>query len=247
MISIALNHSSLTGLIFPLLFGAFVPLISSVTNNLGPYDGLSGAIGQTMAWGAPYLLGRIYLNSFAGMRQLAVGVFWGGLIYVPLCLFETVSHINLHGLIYRFQLSGQTEQFALRLGGYRPAVFLSHGLALATWMMFVTLMGLVLWQTKTIKQVRNIPMSWLVGLLFLTFILLRSTGAYFLLFVAIVIVLSAQRYGMSFFILAPTGRNVLFTCILVQLVFFPGQQLIDFLEKFIDPERLQSLGFRPYE
>ena len=227
----------------PILVWCICPFVSSITNDLGAYDGLSGTIGQTVAWGVPYFLGRIYLNNFAGMRQLAIGVLLGGLIYAPLCLFESVARINLHGLIYRFQLSGQTAQFALRLGGYRPAVFLEHGLALSMWMMFVTLIGFVLWQTKVVKQIHNIPISWLVILLLITFILLRSTGAYFLLFAALVVMFAAQQYGISLLFWLLLGGMSIYLYLGV-IGSFPGQQIIDFLAQFIDPARLQSLGFR---
>jgi len=192
-----------------------------------------------MSWGVPYFLGRIYLNTFSGLRQLAVGIFWGGLIYAPLCLFETATRINLHGLIYRFT-AGAAD---LRYGGYRPSVFLQNGLALGTWMMFATLMGVVLWRTKTIKQIRNIPISWIVGFLLTAFILVKATGAYFLLVMALIIVITAQWYGTGLLLWILLGSLFIYLYLGV-IGDFPGQEIIDFLVKFIDPDRLQSLGFR---
>lgn len=223
----------------PIIIWCLCPFASSMTNGLGAYDGFSSTISQTMGWGVPYFLGRIYLNSFYGLRQLAIGIFWGGLIYAPLCILETATHINLHGLIYRFT-AGSAD---LRYGGYRPSVFLQNGLALGTWMMFATLMGIILWRTKTIKQIRNFPMSWVISFLLLAFILVKATGAYFLLVMALIIVFTAQLYGTGLLLWLLIGG--MFTYLYLGVVGeFPGQEVIDFLANFIDPDRLQSLGFR---
>ena len=223
----------------PIAVWCLCPFASSITNGLGAYDGVSSTIAQTMSWGVPYFLGRIYLNNFAGLRQLAIGIFYGGLLYAPLCLFETATHVNTHGLIYRFT-AGASD---IRYGAYRPSVFLQNGLVLGTWMMFATLMGVVLWRTKVIKQVRNIPITWVLGFLLLTFIAVRATGAYFLLLAALTIVLAAQAYRTGFLLWVIVGGMFVYLYLGV-VGDFPGQQIIDFLTNFFDPDRLQSLGFR---
>jgi len=64
----------------PMLIWCLCPIPSQLINNLSP---VSPTIGQILQWGLPYFLGRIYLNDLAGVRQLAVGIFYGGLVYVP--------------------------------------------------------------------------------------------------------------------------------------------------------------------
>ena len=80
----------------PMLIWCFCPFASSMANGLGAYDGFSAALDQTVTWGVPYFLGRIYLNNLAGVRQLAVGVFVGGLSYVPFCLIESRLSPQMH-------------------------------------------------------------------------------------------------------------------------------------------------------
>ena len=55
-------------------------MASSLHNGLGVYDGLSAIFEQTVAWGMPYLLGRLYFTDYAGMRELA----WGVMARLPL-------------------------------------------------------------------------------------------------------------------------------------------------------------------
>ena len=72
----------------PMAVFCVCPVASSLTNGLGAYDGFSGALATITRWGIPYFVGRVYLNNLEGLRELAIGVFISGLVYVPLCLFE---------------------------------------------------------------------------------------------------------------------------------------------------------------
>ncbi len=223
----------------PIVIWCLCPFASSMTNGLGAYDGFSSLISRSMDWGAPYFIGRLYLNNFSGLRQLAVGIFIGGLVYIPCCLFEIATHVNLHGLIYRFTVRAAD----IRYGGYRPSVFQRNGLVLGTWMMFASLMGIVLWRTKTVRQILNIPVSWLVVALVVTFILVKATGAAVLLLVALAIVLTGMWYNTGLLMWIFLGGIFIYLFLGV-IGDFPGQQIIDFLGHFFDPDRLQSLGFR---
>lgn len=223
----------------PMVVWCLSAFASSITNGLGPYDGFSSTIGRALSWAVPYFLGRIYLNNFAGLRQLADGIFLGGLAYIPFCLFEAATHVNSHALIYRFTVGAAD----IRYGGYRPSVFQPNGLVVGTWMMFALLMGIVLWRTKAIKQVQNFPISWLISALLIAFILVKATGAAFLLVVGLAIVLAPRRYGTGALLWLLLGGTFIYLYLGV-IGEFPGQKIIDFLEQFIDPDRLQSLGFR---
>ena len=97
-------------------------------------------LNQTVTWGIPYFLGRIYFNDLQGLRELSVAIFIGGLIYVPFCLYEIRFSPQLHRLLYGYHQHDFSQTF--RFGGYRPMVFMQHGLMVGMWMGMATLAGI---------------------------------------------------------------------------------------------------------
>ncbi|MEP0844221.1 MAG: O-antigen ligase domain-containing protein [Phycisphaerae bacterium] len=156
-----------------------VPIGSALSNDLGIYEGLSGAAQQVLTWGIPYLFGRVYFNDVKACRILAVGIVIGGLAYVPLCLFEMRMSPQLHRLLYGIH----AERFstAYRLGGYRPMVFLSHGIELGLFMACASLAACWLWRTRSVPKVLNLTIGWAALVILGTTVLCRSLGALVLL------------------------------------------------------------------
>lgn len=179
----------------PILIYCICPFFSSITNGLGAYDGASETLYQTVRFGLPYFIGRIYLNNLFGLNQLAKSIFFSGLIYLPLCLYEIRFSPQLHNMIYGYHAHSFAQ--TMRYGGFRPTVFMIHGLEVGMWMMAVTLIGIWLWQAKAIKKVWFIPIPWLVFALVVTFILLKSTGAYLYLIYGIFILFTAKLFRRS--------------------------------------------------
>jgi hypothetical protein len=228
----------------PMAIWCFIcPLASSLTNDLGLYDGVAATLDKTMTWGAPYFLGRIYLNTLGGLRQLAVGIFIGGLVYVPLCLFESRFSPQLHRIVYGGHAFADFSQ-AMRLGGFRPTVFMQHGLAVGAFMMAATLIGIWLWQTNVLKRVWNVPMAWLVAVMFLTFILLRSTGALGLFALGIAILFIAKQFRTALPVYLVIGAIVIYLYINAETRVYFTDQLIGYLSEILPPDRVGSLEFR---
>jgi hypothetical protein len=227
----------------PMLIWCLCPFASSMANGLGAYDGFSEALDQTVTWGVPYFLGRIYLGNLSGMRQLAVGVFVGGLSYVPLCLIESRLSPQLHRWVYGYHASAGFDQ-AYRLGGYRPTVFMNHGLAVGAWMMAATLAGIWLWKTGTIKQLWDIPMNWLVITLLITFVLCRSTGAYVLLVIGVVLIFLSNWLRTALPVLLVLLSMCIYLYINSMTETYFTDQLVTVMSKVFPPERVQSAEFR---
>ncbi len=227
----------------PMLVWCLCPYASSMTNGLGAYDGFSGALEQTVTWGVPYFLGRIYLNDLAGLRQMAVGIFVGGLTYVPLCLIESRLSPQLHQWVYGYRSFGDFSQ-SYRLGGYRPLVFMNHGLAVGAFMMAATLSGIWLWKTGVIKQVWNIPIKQLVIVLLITFILCRSTGAYIMLLLGLALMFGSTRLRSALPVLVLIVGMCSYLYINAMTEIYFTDQLVGVMKKIFPPERVQSVEFR---
>ncbi len=179
----------------PMAVWFLVPLASSITNGLGLYDGVSGVFGAVVLWGLPYFIGRLYFNNLEGLRELAVGVFIGGLIYIPLCLYEIRMSPQLHTLLYGFHQHSFAQ--TIRFGGWRPTVFMQHGLAVGMWMTAASLIGVWLWSSGSARRILQIPIGLLVVPLLVTTILCKSLGALVLLAVGVILVFGIRQFRLS--------------------------------------------------
>jgi hypothetical protein len=226
----------------PMLVWCLCPLASSLTNDLGWYDGFSGVFYQTVTWGLPYYLGRLYLNTWDGLRKLATYIFIGGLIYIPLCLFELRMSPQLHRMLYGFHARSDFIQ-TIRYGGYRPTVFMEHGLMVGAWMMSAALIGVWLWRTQTLKQLWGIPIKWLVAALLLTNILVKSTGAILLLIFGLFIIFLSTRFRTSILVLMVIAAISLHLYLGVSGN-FPGDRIVAVVSSTLNEERAQSMQFR---
>lgn len=229
----------------PMMMWCICPFLSSMANGLGPYDGFSSSMDQTISWGAPYFLGRLYLSDLAGMRQLATGIFVSGLIYSPLCIFENFMSPQLHRIFYGFNAVEDLSQ-SIRYGGFRPVVFMEHGLMVGMWMMAGTLCGLWLWRTGVLKEVWGIPMSLLWPWQFFTFLMARSTGAYlyFMMGVGILLVAMIFRTALPKFMLMALIITYLSMAVTGNFSEEKGDRIVDFIANTVGPDRAQSIEFR---
>lgn len=226
----------------PMFVWCVCPFVSSMSNDLGWYDGATAVIAQAAIWGVPYYLGRIYLNDLDGLRKLAIGIFTGGLIYIPLCLLEIRISPQLHRIFYGFAAHDDFSQ-TIRYGGYRPTVFMEHGLMVGAWMIAATLIGIWLWKADVIRQLWGIPVGWLVAALLVTSVLVKSTGALILLGIGIVILFVAKWFRTAFALSLVMGIISLYLYLAVTGTFV-ADQIVSSMSGVLPQERVASLEFR---
>ena len=227
----------------PMLIWCICPLFSSITNSLGVYDGINEAITKTVTWGLPYFLGRFYLNNLAAQRELAINIIKGGLLYVPLCIYEGRMSPQLHNIFYGYYPHASGIAQSYRLGGYRPMVFMRHGLMLGMWMMMVALIGFWLWKAKAVQRLWNIPIERIVILCTLTFIWCRSTGAYGYFLYGLIILFSAKWLRSSIPLLLLI-LGIIYYLYTSATGHFDSEGIVSLVGNLINPERAQSLEYR---
>lgn len=226
-----------------LVYSVISPFASSITNGLGAYDGLSQTLATSVLWGGPYFLGRLYLSDLEGLRQLAIGILMSVVVYSPLCLYETRFAPMLHKNIYGFFAHPSGISQAIRYGGYRPMVFMYHGLWVGVWMMGGTLAAIWLWRTGVIKKLWNIPMNLLVLGLLVIFVLLKSTGAWVLAAIGIAVLFVGNFFRTSLTLLA-LAFYISFSLYNSAMGNVDIDKTISSMSRFFGPDRLQSLQFR---
>ncbi len=232
----------------PIIVFCLSSFFSSIANGLGAYDGVSATLDKVTEWFIPYFLGRLYFTNLDDLRDLCVGLLVGGLIYIPFCMFEMVMSPRLHKIVYGFRLASLTQ--ARRWGGWRPSVFMRHGLMVGMWMITASLAGLHLfktghldWLAKYIK-VKVKPVLIIAFLVFIS-ILCKSTGAIMLMAVGWMVLRFSLRRGTRLPILLLMFIPILYVVMRTNGT-WSGLALSDLLtNKLHMPEdRVQSMSFR---
>jgi hypothetical protein len=225
----------------PMLIWCICPLFSSLSNDLGLYDGISAALNQTMSWGSPYIIGRIYFNDLNSIKEFAIGIFIGCIIYMPLCWYEMRMSPTLHHTFYGF-----TQHYFLqsyRYGGWRPMVFMSHGLAVGVWMVSGSLIGLWLWISGGFKKIMGISIGFVNWILLLTSMLCRSTGAIGLFILGMGALFYAKRFKSKIIVICLALLPIIYLPVRAT-GYWDGDNLCHFLYDHFNKQRALSLYTR---
>src|SRR5689334_15199358 len=144
----------------------FSPVVTALLNSdpvqigrtdlpgVGLYDGLSSALSQFVMV-LPLLLGRELLRSPEDTLEILRTIVIAGLIYSLPMLFELRMSPVLSIWVYGIT-PGEMQQ-AFRDGGYRPIVFIGHGLGVAFYTMMSVVAAMALWRARI--RVWRLPSS----------------------------------------------------------------------------------------
>ncbi|MEO0678790.1 MAG: O-antigen ligase family protein [Pseudomonadota bacterium] len=108
---------------------------------LRPYDAFSFGLSHAVHL-VPFLLAQRFIRNEAALRDLLASIAIAGLIYSLPALFEVRMSPQLHTWIYGFFPHSFIQQ--VRFGGFRPVVFLGHGLLVGLLISMSTLASLAL-------------------------------------------------------------------------------------------------------
>lgn len=206
-------------------------------NGMRIYDSLAVVAEQFIAL-LPFFMARKFLASEDGLKIIIGALILAGLIYSIPMLYEARMSPQLNLRIYGYFQHDFSQ--AMRFGGFRPFVFMPHGL----WVAFFALMSL----TAALLALRIGPADrrpkQLLVALYLTVVLIfcRSAGPIVYAVVLAPMVLFFPRRAQLFFA-ALLALVVILYPLLRGLHLVPLQQILDFALS-INQERGQSLAFR---
>ncbi len=226
------------------------PLFFEVLQNSDPVQFVTGflpglnirdigsvLIGQAITL-LPFLLARQFLATATGLREMLVALVVGGLIYSVPSLIEIRVSPQINIWVYGF-FQHSFEQM-MRDGGFRPIVFLPHGLWLALFVLMTLVAAAALFRQAEGQQ--RVRLMMVTGYLAVLLVLCKSLASmmYGVALVPLVLFASPKaqiRVALVFALIAvtyPMLRNF-------QLV--PLDWILAQAESY-SPDRAQSLGFR---
>lgn len=201
------------------------------------YDGFSAAL-TTMAGLLPFLLARKFLASPDSHQTVLMILCLAGLAYTLPALYEVRMSPQLSRMIYGFYPGSWLQ--ALRGDGFRPLVFLEHGLRLGIFFTVTILSALV--YSRTAQSDRRWFFLAAALWIFATLIVAKTLGA---LLIALALIPVALAFGTRVQLLVATILAVIVISfpVLRSAGLVPVDHLISYAEQ-IDPARARSLAFR---
>jgi hypothetical protein len=179
----------------PMLIWCSTPFFSAFLNGYGAYEGMVLVSYKLISWGGPYFIGRLHFWNSSHLIDLAFYLFVGGVVYIPLCIFEIRFSPQLHAFLYGFH----QHQFAQTVRGhyYRPTVFLQHGLMVAMWMGMTAYLGWALSVARVCNKFLGMPLGIWASFLALVLVAMQSLGALFLALAVWSLTLYCRRTRMK--------------------------------------------------
>jgi hypothetical protein len=232
-------------LILALLVG---PIVTSELNTdnivgarflpgVGVYDALSAAESALIAL-LPFFLARRFLRDAEDTTAMHRALAIAGVIYCGPLLFEVRFSPQLHYWVYGYY----PTEFAqtMREGGFRPMVFMGHGLLAAFFIMTSFLAAISLWRRRIMLG----PLPPFAPPVILAFMLLvfKSLGALVYGMVGGAIIFFGKPRTMFRASLLLVSIAIAYP-LLRSADLIPTQQVVRLIET-IDYDRAHSLGFR---
>jgi len=227
----------------PILLWCTAPFFSAIANGLGPYNGLSQSMYQSISWGIPYYIARIYFSDADSIKTLALAIFIGCIVYIPFCLFELIMSPQLHRLTYGYHQSDFLQ--TLRDGGgFRPMVYMDHGLMTSMWMVLGVFLGTWLFFCGVLpKKILQVPSLYLLILLIFTTIMMKSVGAIVLLLIGLTVLSISNKTKSTLLVMILLVIPVLYIYTRTTGI-WDGRNLSGYVEEKFSATRAQSLQFR---
>ncbi|NGP53703.1 hypothetical protein [Thioalkalivibrio sp. XN8] len=212
-----------------------------IISGLSLYDGLSMSINLFIAV-IPFILGLRFVATRDEHRYLVTALAVAGVVYSFFVLFEFRMSPRLHIWIYGFFQHDWVQH--IRGGGFRPIVFLEHGLAVGLFLATALLASSGQFRVRATAGLAKGP--WVVGGIWIALALLLSRNlaavVLVMVFVPAVLLLSVRNQLLLAAFVAVTFLSF---PLLRGVGLVPIETIISAAE-IVDERRAASLRFRLY-
>ncbi len=196
------------------------------------YDAFAGGVKDTLSLYLPFLLGRAMLRTRRDLLDLTRVLVIAGIVYAALALVEIRFSPQLHRWLYGYHQ--HDFSMTMRFGGYRPMIFMLHGLATAMFVLTTAVVACARWRAGEAKP-------WTAAFLTAVLVLCKSTGAIVYALVVVPLVASTKRPRM--WLASVLAAMVLLFPLLRGADVFPTDTLVEWAGH-INEDRALSLWFR---
>jgi len=172
----------LESLVFALIAANFVTAATNrswlfygpkTLQGLTTWDAISETGADVLTFGLPFFLGRALFWSRSDLIDLMKVLAIAGLVYAPLVLFEIRMSPMLNVWVYGFHQHSWAQVH--RFGGFRPLVFMHHGLALSVFVLITAIAATTLARIR--QPLLGFPSGVPAGFLAILLLLCRSLGS----------------------------------------------------------------------
>ena len=189
---------------FILYLGIFTSIITAVTNTetlrygnwvtvtlpgLSIKDGLFIGMGDASVFALPFMVGRMLFNDAEDLRVFFKALVALMLVYTLCILIELRMSPQLNFWVYGYYAAGMIDQ-AIRWGGYRPTVFMEHGLAVSLIVVHACVL-LAAAKRARVQLFSSLRTSHLLMGMLVVLVLCKSTGSIVYALIVVPIVLWA--------------------------------------------------------
>jgi hypothetical protein len=211
----------------------------SVLPALTLQDAISSIVEDAITIMMPFIVGRVMFRASKDLKDAAVTFAVYGLLYSLLCLLEMRLSPQLHRWLYGYY-QHEFHQ-SMRWGGYRPVVFLAHGLAIGMFMLNTTLLTFAVTRVRiALFGIKTKLTAWYMALVF---VFCKSAGA-----------IAYGMLGIPLVGFMNPRLQMRFATVLAILIYayplskvtdvFPAETLIELATDAAGEERAKSLGAR---
>jgi hypothetical protein len=207
---------------------------------LNTWEAISVCVGDVYNYLIPWIIGRAIFTDREDAKVLLKSFQVGALIYLPFIAVEILMSPQMHNWVYGFAQHDFIQ--TMRAGGYRPMVFMGHGLGLTLFLAAGILAGMVLTLAKRVSVFR-VRGRWVSGFLLIVLLGCKSLGAAIFAFL-FTGVLTFMRPKWQLRVLLIFSALVVFYPVSRATEVFPHKEIVQFIKDTAGADRAQSLEFR---